>query len=677
MDLLQLYADHSDGEGVDDSGADRADEIRDGGDSDDGRDDRDGRGGDGDREYDDESTLVSSPFPEAFYQSAADLKAAVLEFARPLGFALATRTSSKNKQTGELEAILFVCDRSGHYRNVHGLTDEVRQRQVGSRRAGCEFRIFCKRLPDGRWKASSVGNAVHNHPASMNPSAHPVFRHMTAEQLERVREMRGRGCQPVEILRALRQADPNTVVLLEDVRNTVKKQRRDELNGRTPTQALLDSLRAAKIPVQEKIGADGALTHLYVGTPAGPAGDLLARFHEVLLMDCTYKTNMYNMPMLEIVGVAATGASFTAAVVFMAAECEPDYDWALEQLEIQLGGGTPRVILSDRDRAFMNAIATVYPDAAHLLCLWHVHMNVLAKAKALLRDSERTASFMRLFRDVCQADTPANYESALDSLRTADTSDEWAVLYRYLMAEWLGEHAEKVVAAWTNAVAHYGNVATSRAEGAHFTVKTLLRTRVNTLGVVTDAVLEVYNRQAQQIAADLARDGIGTLPATTSHTILSEPEDDNDLPVFRTCDLFAALVRRVSKHGLKLIVDRLQAARRPGDLPPCTGYHQRVLGVPCAHDIRDAIRLRRPLPLSSVKSQWHVQAATNVVRDPHIVVARGRPAARGRSTQADPRHDAPGPAAASRTIRCGVCQGQGHNARTCPARRTEGPATQP
>ena len=671
-DARQNHVDRDD----EDDGGDRLD-----GDGQDGTENRRGGdgGGGGDKEGDAHNANIVSPFPEAGYASADAFKAAAFEFSRQHGFALATRTSAKNKQSGELESILFVCDRSilfvcdrsGQYRNVHGLTDEARQRQVGSRRAGCQYRIFGKRQPDGHWKAHSVDDGAHNHAASTNPAAHPVYRHMTDEQLERVREMQNRGCQPVEILRALRQADPATIILLEDVRNTVKRQRRDDLDGRTPTQALLERLRAANIPVQEKVDPDGTLTHLYVGAPAGPAGDLLARFYKVLLMDCTYKTNMYNMPMLEVVGVAATGASFTAAVVFMAAECERDYEWALGVLETQLGGGAPQVVLTDRDQAFMNALGAIFPEAAHLLCLWHVHQNVLAKAKAILRDSDRSTSFMRLFRDVCEADTPDNYDNALEALRTADPSDEWAAMYRYLMAEWLGDNAKKVVAAWTNAVTHFGNVATSRVEGAHFTLKALLRTRVNTLGAVTDAILEVFSRQAQQVAADLARDGLTVIPGTTSHTVLAEA-DDNFPKDFHTCDLFASLVRRVSRHGLKLIVDRLQMAHRPGDMPDCTGYHQRVLGVPCAHDIRAAIQQRRPLPLSSVSPQWHVKAAANVVRDPHVVQPRGRPPTRGRSTRADPRHDAPN---AMRTVRCSVCQGQGHNARTCTAPR-DGSATQ-
>jgi len=41
-------------------------------------------------------------------------------------------------------------------------------------------------------------------------------------------------------------------------------------------------------------------------------------------------------------------------------------------------------------------VAKVVPVAANVLCIWHVNQNVLALAKAALRDTERAATFMRL-----------------------------------------------------------------------------------------------------------------------------------------------------------------------------------------------------------------------------------------------------------------------------------------
>ena len=49
---------------------------------------------------------------------------------------------------------------------------------------------------------------------------------------------------------------------------------------------------------------------------------LLNTFSNVLLMDNTYKTNKYRLPLLEIVGVTSTGLTFSASFVLMSSECE-------------------------------------------------------------------------------------------------------------------------------------------------------------------------------------------------------------------------------------------------------------------------------------------------------------------------------------------------------------------
>ena len=45
--------------------------------------------------------------------------------------------------------------------------------------------------------------------------------------------------------------------------------------------------------------------------------DLLHAFPRVLLMDCTYKTNHYNLPLLQIVGVTSTNLSFFIAFAYL------------------------------------------------------------------------------------------------------------------------------------------------------------------------------------------------------------------------------------------------------------------------------------------------------------------------------------------------------------------------
>ena len=55
-----------------------------------------------------------------------------------------------------------------------------------------------------------------------------------------------------------------------------------------------------------------------------------------MVLDCTYKTNKYNMPLLDIVGVDACKKTFSIAFAFMSGERQEDFYWVLNQLKILL-----------------------------------------------------------------------------------------------------------------------------------------------------------------------------------------------------------------------------------------------------------------------------------------------------------------------------------------------------
>jgi hypothetical protein len=81
--------------------------------------------------------------------------------------------------------------------------------------------------------------------------------------------------------------------------------------------------------------------------------DLFNTFPDVLLMDSMYKTNRYNMPLFEMVGVTSTDKTFNVALI--SNEKEDNYTWALQEcqkLSISKKVG-PKVVVNDRDPALM------------------------------------------------------------------------------------------------------------------------------------------------------------------------------------------------------------------------------------------------------------------------------------------------------------------------------------
>ena len=63
--------------------------------------------------------------------------------------------------------------------------------------------------------------------------------------------------------------------------------------------------------------------------PNKKAAQLLHQFYYVLIMDCTYKTNKYKMPLLQIAGCVPTGRNFVVGLAFLQDEKKNSFEWAL------------------------------------------------------------------------------------------------------------------------------------------------------------------------------------------------------------------------------------------------------------------------------------------------------------------------------------------------------------
>ncbi|GAU10750.1 hypothetical protein TSUD_425190, partial [Trifolium subterraneum] len=112
---------------------------------------------------------------------------------------------------------------------------------------------------------------------------------------------------------------------------------------------------------------------------------LFNSFPTVLVMDSTYKTNKYNMPLFEIVGFTSTERTYNVGFAWLTNEKEDNFIWALQQLRslVRNEGSLPKVILTDRDTALMNAVGQVFPTSAAMVCRVHVQKNVGSKIKEL------------------------------------------------------------------------------------------------------------------------------------------------------------------------------------------------------------------------------------------------------------------------------------------------------
>ncbi|GAU13438.1 hypothetical protein TSUD_127340 [Trifolium subterraneum] len=104
---------------------------------------------------------------------------------------------------------------------------------------------------------------------------------------------------------------------------------------------------------------------------------LFHTFLTMLIMDLTYKTNKYRLPLVEFFGSTSIGNTYVVAFVFLTSEKEENFVWALQSVHNLLRCKEDvKVIVTDRDPTLMKAVNTIFPKCTALLCRYHIQINV-------------------------------------------------------------------------------------------------------------------------------------------------------------------------------------------------------------------------------------------------------------------------------------------------------------
>ncbi|KAG5567257.1 hypothetical protein RHGRI_002722 [Rhododendron griersonianum] len=266
----------------------------------------------------------------------------------------------------------FSCERSGKYRKFvkKSLGEEVAvkkraTRSTGTKKIECPFLLKGVKGNDG-WTVS-VHNGTHNHPPAVYLEGHSYPGRLSAKQTAMLVDLSVSMVKPKQILSQLKGNDPSNVMTIKHVYNARHKYRVIEKAGRTQMQHLMAQLQHFSYVNWDRSNKDGNVTELFWAPPC--AGEMLRAFLRVLMMDCTYKTNRYRFPLLQIVGITCTELTFNVAFAFIECEKEENYTWVLEKLKGMMDADAlPVVIVTDRELALMNAIRSVFPHATNLLC---------------------------------------------------------------------------------------------------------------------------------------------------------------------------------------------------------------------------------------------------------------------------------------------------------------------
>ncbi|XP_057464974.1 methylmalonate-semialdehyde dehydrogenase [acylating], mitochondrial-like isoform X2 [Actinidia eriantha] len=166
------------------------------------------------------------PPPPGSFVDREELIQHVGEFALSQGYVATIKQSKKDR------VVILGCDRGGVYRNRRKPVDEAsgehpRKRKTGSRLTNCPFECVGKR-DDGLW-VLTIKNGSHNHEPLRDISEHPAARRFTETEVLLIKEMTESGLKPRQILKRLRQSNPELLSTPKHVYNIKAKLRQGNL----------------------------------------------------------------------------------------------------------------------------------------------------------------------------------------------------------------------------------------------------------------------------------------------------------------------------------------------------------------------------------------------------------------------------------------------------------------
>lgn len=212
---------------------------------------------------------------------------------------------------------------------------------------------------------------------------------------------------PRNILTTIKGQNPQRPAIQKDIYNACQKIKKEKNVGETPMQILENYLIKKDYVYYTKTDLANVVEIIFFVHKKSL--EMWRTFPHVLMIDATYKMNMYKLPFVQVVGVSSTRNTFSIAQAFISNEQQANFIWVLEHVKSMLHRCMePRVIVTDRDIALMNACDKVFPDAQNYLCRWHIQENIAKHFKQGFSD-EDWKRFLGMWRRVCDSPNPELY----------------------------------------------------------------------------------------------------------------------------------------------------------------------------------------------------------------------------------------------------------------------------
>jgi len=285
------------------------------------------------------------------------------------------RSNTNNGIRGNTSFVLIGCEmRSQHRAKKKDLV----------RKCGCPFKLRAKPVVGGEgWMVNLICGS-HNYELIKFLVGHPYVGTLTKDEKIIVADMTKSMVEPRNILLTLKKHNVNSYTTIKQIYNARNVYRSSIRGSNTEIQQLMRLLGRDQYIHWHILKDEDVVRDIFWSHP--DAVKLTNTCNLVFLIGSTYKTNRYRLLLLDIVGMTPTGMTFSAAFAYLEGERLNNIVWALQRFnDIFLGrDALPKIIVTDRDLALMNAVKTVFPKSTNLLCWFHIDKNVKEKCKTLV-----------------------------------------------------------------------------------------------------------------------------------------------------------------------------------------------------------------------------------------------------------------------------------------------------
>ena len=247
------------------------------------------------------------------------------KFAKGQGYTVSRFRLKTDKQTPPtVRKIWLQCTKGRSYKRT------ARERLTSSHITNCPFALTITCTAIG-WQVE-VQDPTYNYRAFAHPIALPHYRQCTEETKKTITNILASSIAPSKIFISLLKKD--IVISLKDIYNERQLNKKQLLGSLTPVQALLEALNEyrgndfkLRYYFAHKEDDSNYLKYLFFAHLESLK--YLQKNPNILLLNCTYKTNKFKMPFLHIVGVNNSRQNFKLTYYFLLGEIKNDYNFII------------------------------------------------------------------------------------------------------------------------------------------------------------------------------------------------------------------------------------------------------------------------------------------------------------------------------------------------------------